>query len=309
MTTEIAEPAVLKPAKSGLTTALGGASSAMKDTIRALAEMLMKRAQAGGGLVGISTGFTDLDVILSGLVDGDLTILAARTSMGKTALALAIAGNVALRSRKPVLIASLEMSAVQLAMRLVAGLARVDLKRLRTGQLNEMEWASVYNALITLSQAPIRIENAAARTPRGLRDVAIGMREDEAPALIVVDYLQLMSVDDRRDSREQEVATISRSMKELAMELQVPVLALSQLNRSLEQRSDKRPMLSDLRESGAIEQDADNVLFIYRDDVYNRESTQAGLAEIIVAKQRMGPVGTIMLGFEGRYTAFENIAA
>lgn len=262
-------------------------------------------------VTGIRTGFYDLDRYTAGLQKGDLIVLAARPSMGKTAFALNIAEHVAVEEGLPVAIFSMEMGAAQLALRLVGSLARVDQQHLRTGKLRDDEWERLPVAASKLSQAPIFIDETAALNPAELRARArrLARQYGGTLGLIVIDYLQLMSgTSDNDENRATVLGEISRGMKALAKELQCPVLALSQLNRGVESRNDKRPMMSDLRESGAIEQDADIITFIYRDDYYNKDSKEPGVAEIIIAKQRNGPVGTIKLTFLKPLTKFDNLA-
>lgn len=257
-------------------------------------------------ITGVATGFTDLDELTAGLQKGDLVIVAGRPSMGKTALSLNIAEKVAMDG-VPVLVFSLEMQSELLAMRMLASLGRIDQNRLRTGRLQEEDWPRLTSAMQMMHQSKLFIDDAPGLTPVELRSRARRMKSRHKDlGLIVVDYLQLMNVPHHRDNRTQEISEISRSLKLLAKELQVPVIALSQLNRSLESRQDKRPMMSDLRESGAIEQDADLICFIYRDEVYHPNSTERGQAELIVAKQRNGPIGKIRLTYLGTYTRFEN---
>ena len=263
-------------------------------------------------VTGIRTGFYDLDRYTAGLQKGDLIVLAARPSMGKTAFALNIAEHVAVEEGLPVAVFSMEMGAAQLALRLVGSLARVDQQHLRTGKLRDDEWERLPVAASKLSQAPIFIDETAALNPAELRARArrLARQYGGTLGLIVIDYLQLMSgTSDNDENRATVLGEISRGMKALAKELQCPVIALSQLNRGVETRNDKRPMMSDLRESGAIEQDADVITFIYRDDYYNKDSKEPGVAEIIIAKQRNGPVGTVKLTFLKPLTRFDNLAA
>jgi replicative DNA helicase len=263
-------------------------------------------------VTGVRTGFYDLDRRTAGLQKGDLLILAARPSMGKTAFALNIAENVAVHEGLPVLVFSMEMGAAQLALRLVGSLGRIDQTHLRTGKLNDDEWGRLAEAVDKLKQAQIYIDETPALTVAELRARARRMARQFGGTLglIVIDYLQLMSGSGGSDeNRATELGEISRGLKGLAKELQCPVIALSQLNRSVETRTDKRPMMSDLRESGAIEQDADVIMFIYRDDYYNKDnSKEPGVSEIIIAKQRNGPVGTVKLTFLMPLTRFENLA-
>ena len=262
-------------------------------------------------VTGVPTGYRDLDTMTSGLQEGDLVIVAGRPSMGKTAFALNIGEHVAVHEKRPVAVFSMEMSGTQLAARMLGSLARIDQHKLRTGRLSDEDWNRLADGLGKLHDAPIHIDETGSLNPLELRSRARRLaRQYGKLGLIVVDYLQLMVAGGRREeNRATELSEISRSLKALAKELSVPVVALSQLNRSVESRNDKRPMMSDLRESGALEQDADVILFIYRDEVYNRDSGEKGKAEIIVGKQRNGPIGTVNLTFLGQYTRFENYAA
>lgn len=258
---------------------------------------------------GLSTGFADLDKKILGLQPADLIIIAGRPSMGKTALAMNIAENVALLSGKPVAVFSMEMPGESLAMRMMSSLGRINQTRVRTGKLEDDEWPRLTSAVSMLAETKIAIDDTPALSPLEVRARARRlMREHGELGLIVLDYLQLMQVPGMGDNRTNEISTISRSLKALAKELNVPVIAISQLNRSLEQRTNKRPIMSDLRESGAIEQDADLVLFIYRDEVYNEDSPDKGVAEVIIGKQRNGPIGTVRLTFLGEFTKFEDFA-
>jgi replicative DNA helicase len=262
-------------------------------------------------VTGTATGFADLDRKTSGLHPGDLIIVAGRPSMGKTAFSINIAENVALDSKLPVAIFSMEMGAAQLVMRMIGSVGKLNQQDLRTGKLQDDDWGRLTQALGKLNDAPIHIDESAALSSLELRARSRRLhRQNNGLGLIVVDYLQLMSsnVGKASENRATEISEISRSLKALAKELQVPVIALSQLNRSLEQRTDKRPVMSDLRESGAIEQDADLILFIYRDEVYNSDSPSQGKAEIIIGKQRNGPIGKVELAFRGEYTRFDNLA-
>lgn len=270
-------------------------------------------AQQGkaGGLSGLSTGYPRLNQITSGLQGSDLLILAARPSMGKTAFALNLARNVALEERKPVVVFSLEMSCDQLSMRLLTSEARIDSNRLRSGFISPEDWQNATDAAGILNEMPIFIDDTPSISVMDVRAKCRKLYQKKGElGLIIIDYLQLMKAPFRSDRRDLEIAEISRSLKGLAKELNVPVLALSQLNRMLEQRSDKRPMMSDLRESGAIEQDADIIAFIYRDEVYNKEpdNPKKGTAEVIVAKNRNGATGTAHMVFNGQYTRFEELA-
>jgi replicative DNA helicase len=262
-------------------------------------------------VTGIATGFTDLDRMTSGLQEGDLIVIAGRPSMGKTSLALNIAEHVALVLKMPVAIFSMEMGATQLAMRLMGSVGRLDQQKIRTGRLTNDDWERLSSALGKLNDAPIHIDETPAMNALEVRARSRRLARQYGGKLgaIIVDYLQLMQAVSDGENRATEISEISRSMKALAKELKVPILALSQLNRSLEQRPNKRPVMSDLRESGAIEQDADVILFIYRDEVYNQDTQDKGVAEIIIGKQRNGPIGMVRLAFLGENTRFENLAS
>lgn len=258
---------------------------------------------------GVATGFIDLDEMTSGLQQGDLVIIAGRPSMGKTAFAMNIAENVAIKGKQPVLVFSMEMPGESLAMRMMSSLGEIDQLKIRTGKISEDDWPRITSAVSILSQTTLYIDDSAALSPSELRARSRRLAREIGPlGLIVVDYLQLMQVPGSKENRATEISEISRSLKALAKELSVPVVALSQLNRSLEQRQDRRPVMSDLRESGSIEQDADVIAFIYRDEVYNEDSPFKGTAEIIIAKQRNGPIGRKVLTFKGQFTKFDNYA-
>ncbi|HEU4774445.1 MAG TPA: replicative DNA helicase [Lysobacter sp.] len=272
-------------------------------------DVLQTRYAAGGSVTGLSTGYTELDEMTAGLQPTDLLILAARPAMGKTTLALNIAEYAAIKSKKAVAVFSMEMSASQLALRLISSNGRVNAQRLRSGQLEDEDWSRVSSAIRMLKESKIFIDDTPGLSPDALRAKARRLKREHDLGLVVVDYLQLMAVPGNTENRATEISEISRSLKHLAKELNVPVIALSQLNRSLETRADKRPVMADLRESGAIEQDADVIMFIYRDDYYNKEnSPDKGLAEIIIGKQRNGPTGSIKLKFFGEYTRFDNLS-
>jgi replicative DNA helicase len=272
-------------------------------------DQLFQRDNASD-VTGIPTGFTDLDSMTSGLQPGDLVIVAGRPSMGKTAFSLNIAENVALDTGLPVAVFSMEMAATQLAMRMIGSVGRLDQHKMRTGRLEDEDWVRLTTALGKLNDAPLFIDESAGLNALEVRARARRLhRQCGKLGLIVLDYLQLMSATRTGENRATEISEISRSLKALAKELDVPVVALSQLNRGLEQRPNKRPVMSDLRESGAIEQDADVILFIYRDEVYNPDSQDKGTAEIIIGKQRNGPIGTVRLTFLGEHTRFENFAS
>lgn len=262
------------------------------------------------GVTGVSTGFTDLNKKTAGLQGSDLIIVAARPSMGKTTFAMNLCENAAMEQEKPVLIFSLEMPSEQIMMRMLASLSRVDQTKIRTGQLDDEDWARISSTMgILMEKKNMYIDDSSGLTPTEVRSRARRIARDHGGlSLIMIDYLQLMRVPGLQDNRTLEIAEISRSLKALAKELNVPVVALSQLNRSLEQRADKRPVNSDLRESGAIEQDADLIMFIYRDEVYHEDSALKGIAEIILGKQRNGPIGTVRLTFQGQFSRFDNYA-
>ncbi|MGK2960465.1 MAG: replicative DNA helicase [Candidatus Malihini olakiniferum] len=263
------------------------------------------------GVIGVSTGYQDLDKKTAGLQKSDLIIVAARPSMGKTTFAMNLCENAAMMQEKPVLIFSLEMPGEQIMMRMLASLSRVDQTRIRTGKLDDEDWARISSTIgILVEKKNMYIDDSSGLTPTELRSRARRVfREHDGLSMIMIDYLQLMRVPALLDNRTLEIAEISRSLKALAKELQVPVVALSQLNRSLEQRADKRPVNSDLRESGSIEQDADLIMFIYRDEVYHENSELKGIAEIILGKQRNGPIGTVRLTFNGQWSRFDNYAS
>ncbi len=261
-------------------------------------------------ITGLETGWTDFDEMTSGLQRGDMVIVAGRPSMGKTSFAMNIVEHAAVTSGLPIAVFSMEMPGEQLAMRMLSSLGRIDQHRLRTGKLEDEDWPRLSSAVALLSQTKLFIDDSSALSPGEVRARARRLaREHGQLGLIMIDYLQLMQVPGMKENRATEISEISRSLKAMAKELNVPVVALSQLNRSLEQRPNKRPVMSDLRESGAIEQDADVICFIYRDEVYNSDSAEKGTAEIIIGKQRNGPIGAVRLAFLGRYTRFENLAA
>jgi replicative DNA helicase len=259
------------------------------------------------GITGLSSGYNDLDQMTTGFQPGDLIIVAARPSMGKTTFAMNLAEHAALNADKPTIIFSLEMPADQIMNRMLASLGRIDQGKIRTGALDENDWASLSSTMsILLNQGNMFIDDSSGLTPTELRSRARRIARDHGGvSMIMIDYLQLMRVPSLSENRTLEISEISRSLKALAKELRCPVIALSQLNRGLEQRADKRPINSDLRESGAIEQDADLIMFIYRDEVYNEESNDKGIAEIIIGKQRNGPIGKVRLTFQGRYSRFD----
>ena len=283
----------------------------MDSLVVELLDRVEEMSQNPNDITGVATGFYDFDRMTSGLQPGDLVVLAARPSMGKTALAINIAEHVALNEGLPVAVFSMEMGASQLAIRIVGSIGRIDQSRLRTGKLTADEWPRLTESIEKLRNVSLHIDETPGLTPSELRANARRLaRQCGKLGLIVVDYLQLMSGSTSDgENRATEIGEISRGLKMLAKELQCPVMALSQLNRSVEQRTDKRPMMSDLRESGAIEQDADVIMFIYRDDYYNKDSKEPGVAEVIIGKQRNGPTGTVKLAFLKPITKFESLAS
>nr|WP_148340334.1 replicative DNA helicase [Aquicella siphonis] len=279
----------------------------VKDFLAKTMDKIDTLFHAGTSITGVPTGYHDLDEMTSGLQPSDLVIIAGRPSMGKTMLGMNIAEHVAIKSRFPVLIFSMEMPGEAIVMRLLSSLCRIDQLRIRTGKLADEDWPRISATVSMLSDTPLFIDDTPGLSPAEMRARARRLAKEHGQlGMILVDYLQLMQVPGYSENRTAEISEISRSLKGLAKELKVPVVALSQLNRGLEQRSDKRPVMSDLRESGAIEQDADVIAFIYRDEVYNENSPDKGTAEIIIAKQRNGPIGKVRLTFMGQYTCFEN---
>jgi replicative DNA helicase len=281
---------------------------ALKDVLMQAFDRIERLYDEKKGVTGISTGFTDLDQISSGLQESDLIIVAARPSMGKTTLALNMAQHIAVKDKKKVAFFSLEMSKEQLAQRLLCAQAQIDAQNMRRGTLSPDDWQRLTRAVGPLSDAELYIDDTASLSVMEIRAKSRRLKAEKGLDIIFVDYLQLMRGFSRAESRQQELSEISRSLKALAKELNVPVIALSQLSRAVERRDNKRPILSDLMESGGIEANADMVLFIYRESYYNKDSEKANVAEIIVAKQRNGPVGTIELYFHNRFTKFANIA-
>jgi replicative DNA helicase len=282
--------------------------SVVKDILRDTFARIEELYERKDLVTGVPSGYHDLDQLTAGLQPSDLIIVAGRPGMGKTSFVLNIAQYAAIEGGVPVAFFSLEMSKEQLVMRLLCSEARVDSHRLRRGMLRDSDWPKLTRAAGAPAEAPIYIDDTAAISTLEVRAKARRLKSEANVGLIIVDYLQLMRAKGSYDVREQEISEISRSLKALAKELHVPVIALSQLNRGVESRSDKRPMISDLRESGAIEQDADVIMFIYRDEIYNKESPDKGIAEIIVGKQRNGPTDTVKLAFLSEFTAFENLA-
>jgi replicative DNA helicase len=280
----------------------------VKEVLSKVVDRIDTLFEQDSAITGLSTGFTDFDEQTSGLQAADLVVVAGRPSMGKTTFAMNLAENAAIKSKEPVAVFSMEMPSDALAMRMLSSLGQIDQHRLRTGKLNDDDWPRLTSAIALLNEAPLFIDDTPALTVTELRARARRLKREHGLSMIVIDYIQLMqgSGGGSNENRATEVSEISRSLKALAKELEVPVIALSQLNRSLEQRPNKRPIMSDLRESGAIEQDADLIVFIYRDEVYNEDSPEKGKAEIIIGKQRNGPIGTVALTFQGKYTRFVN---
>ena len=319
--TDIAEIAYLEP--DDVTKALDEAETKVFEvadervnltTIRSLSDLLplamdklQETFERGDIITGTATGFHDLDEMLSGLQPSTLNIIGARPAMGKTSLGLGIAAYVAQTARRPVLVFSLEMGHAELTQRILSSEAEVDSQKLRTGRLVEADWTKIGRAINRLD-VPMYLDDNPRVTVMEIRAKARRMKARQGLALVVIDYLQLMSGGTNVENRQLEVSEISRGLKILARELEVPIIALSQLSRNLETRGDKRPMLSDLRESGSLEQDADVVMFLYRDEVYNKESSDKAMAEVIIAKHRSGPTGTVRLVFRGQYTKFGNAA-
>ncbi len=284
-----------------------GGFEAIKDVLVDVVDRIDQLFNSDGAITGLPTGYNDLDDMTSGLQPGDLIIVAGRPSMGKTTFSMNMAEHAAMTCGKPVAVFSMEMPADSLAMRMISSLGRIDQTKVRSGKLDDDDWPRLTSAISMLQEKPLFIDDQGGLSPNELRARCRRLaREHGQLGLVVIDYLQLMQVPGFAENRTAEISEISRSLKGLAKELNVPVIALSQLNRSLEQRPDKRPVMSDLRESGAIEQDADVIIFIYRDEVYNPESADKGTAEILIRKQRNGPIGTVRLTFLGKYTRFEN---
>jgi replicative DNA helicase len=287
----------------------GSGFIALKEILPDTIDRLDVLSNTEGDITGIPTGYTGMDDKTAGLQRGDLIVVAGRPSMGKTTLAMNIAENAAIAHRVPTAIFSMEMSAEQLSFRMIGSIGRVNQSHLRTGNLTDEDWSRIDSAVSIMSDAPLFIDDAPALSPTEVRARARRLKREHDLGLIVIDYLQLMQVAGTKENRATEISEISRSLKALAKELKVPVIALSQLNRSVEQRTDKKPVMSDLRESGAIEQDADLILFIYREEVYEPDTPRRGVADIIIGKQRNGPVGEFHLTFLGEFTKFENLIA
>jgi len=284
-----------------------GGYAKIQDLLVKAVDRIDELYQSDNAYTGIPTGFDDFDDMTSGLQKADLVIIAGRPSMGKTSFVMNLVENAAIKHKQPVAVFSMEMPGDQLVMRMMASLGRIDSNKIRTGKLDDADWPRLTSAVGILNEAPIFIDDTPGLNPMEIRSRARRIHREHGLGMIVIDYLQLMqSAKGNGENRATEISEISRSLKGLAKELGVPVLALSQLNRSLEQRPNKRPIMSDLRESGAIEQDADLIIFIYRDQVYNDDSPDKGTAEIIIGKQRNGPIGTARLTFLGQYTRFEN---
>jgi replicative DNA helicase len=282
---------------------------AVRDVLPQTIDRLDLLHQSPGEIRGVPTGFTQLDRKTAGLQPGDLIVIAGRPSMGKSTLAVNIAENAAIAKGVPSAIFTMEMSAEQLTLRMISSLGRVNQSHLRTGNFTEEDWSRIQGAVAQLSGAPIFLDESPALTPTELRARARRLKRERGLGLVIVDYLQLMQVPGTKENRATEISEISRSLKALAKELSIPVIAISQLNRAVEQRTDKKPVMSDLRESGAIEQDSDLIILIYREEFYDAATTRRGVADIIIAKQRNGPVGEVQLTFLGEYTRFENLVA
>jgi len=282
---------------------------AVNSLLSKAAERIDELSQLKGGITGLSTGYTELDKMTSGWQKSDLVIVAGRPSMGKTAFAMNLVEEAVLNNPLPVLVFSLEMPAESLIFRMLSSIGRINQSKLRNGDLSDEDWRGFNSAFEKLKDTKLFIDDSPGLSPMDMRSrVRRLKREHGDVGMVVIDYLQLMQIKGTSENRTGEISEISRSLKLLAREFKCPVIALSQLNRSLEQRPNKRPVMSDLRESGAIEQDADVITFIYRDEVYNEDSPEKGVAEIIIGKQRNGPIGTLRLSFLGEFTRFENYA-
>ena len=303
---EVAEQKVFAIADQGMRS--GSTFVPIQEAIKISIEKLQELAEHEGDITGIPTGFRDFDEKTAGLQDSDLIIVAGRPSMGKTTLAMNIAESAAIKHEVAVAIFSMEMSAEQLVRRMFSSLGQIDQNKLRNGKLDDLDWPKLTSAMNLLHKSRIFIDETPSLSPAELRARARRLKREHDIGLIVVDYLQLMAVPGTRENRATEIAEISRSLKAIAKELHLPVIALSQLNRALEQRPNKRPVMADLRESGSIEQDADLIVFIYRDEVYNEDTPEKGKAEIIIGKHRNGPTGTVVLTFQGHWLRFLNYA-
>jgi replicative DNA helicase len=303
---DIAERQIMQISEQG---PKSGGPEGVNPLLTRAVERIDELYNSGGEITGLSTGYIELDNMTSGLQKSDLVIVAGRPSMGKTAFAMCLVEHAVLNQDKPVLVFSMEMPADQLIVRMLSSIGRIDQSRIRNGKLEQKDWPRLSTAVNKLKDAPMYIDDTPALSPTELRSRARRVaREHGELAMIMVDYMQLMQVAGFIEGRTAEVSEISRNMKALAKEFNCPVVALSQLNRALEQRPNKRPVNSDLRESGSLEQDADLIMFIYRDEVYNEDSPDKGIAEIVIGKQRNGPIGTARLAFFGQYTRFENLA-
>jgi len=287
----------------------GSGFVALREVLNATIDRLDELHRAGGDITGVSTGYTQFDKMTAGLQPGELIIIAGRPSMGKTTLAMNIAENASFgQDKTATAIFSMEMATEQLALRLVSSLGRINQSHLRNGRFSDDDWPAIHGAFQQMQEAPVFIDDTPALTPTEIRARSRRLKRQSDIGLIIVDYLQLMQVAGTTENRATEISEISRSLKALAKELRVPIIALSQLNRSVEQRTDKKPVMSDLRESGAIEQDADVIVFIYREEVYDSDTPRKGIADISIAKQRNGPTGDFPLTFRGEFTRFENFA-
>jgi len=286
-----------------------GGPEGVNDLLKSAVDRIEELFNSGGDITGLSTGFIELDRMTSGLQDSDLVVVAGRPSMGKTAFAMNMVEHAVLNQDKPILVFSMEMPADQLIVRMLSSVGRIDQTRIRNGKLEQEDWPRLSAAVNKLKDVPLFIDDTPALTPTEIRSRARRVfRENGGLGMIMVDYMQLMQIAGASEGRTAEISEISRNLKAIAKEFKVPMVALSQLNRALEQRPNKRPVNSDLRESGAIEQDADVIMFIYRDEVYNEDSPDKGIAEIIIGKQRNGPIGICRLTFMGQHTRFENLA-
>lgn len=303
---EAAERKIFAIAEQGMRAGLDFVT--VQETIKEAIEKIQELHEYEGDITGIPTGFKEFDKLTAGLQPSDLIIIAGRPAMGKTTLAMNIAEHAAIKHAVPVAIFSMEMSSLQLVMRLFSSLGQIDQTRLRTGSLDDLDWPKLTSAMNLLHKSRIFIDETPSLSPSELRARARRLKRKHDIGLIVVDYIQLMSVPGTKENRATEVAEISRSLKAIAKELCVPVVAVSQLNRALEQRPNKRPIMADLRESGSLEQDADLIIFIYRDEVYNEDTPEKGKAEIIIGKHRNGPTGKIILTFQGQWLRFVNYA-
>ncbi|HUF73488.1 MAG TPA: replicative DNA helicase [Gammaproteobacteria bacterium] len=303
---DLAEQRVFEIADRGSS---GPGFKALKDILPGAIDRLDVLSHSDGDITGVSTGFNAMDALTAGLQRGELIVIAGRPSMGKTTLAVNIAENAAIGQKVPTAIFSMEMSAEQLTFRMIGSIGRVNQSGLRRGKLSDEDWSRIDSAVSMMSTAPIFVDDSPGLSPTEVRARARRLKREHNLGLIVVDYLQLMQVAGSVENRATEISEITRGLKALAKELDLPVIALSQLNRSVEQRVDKRPVMSDLRESGAIEQDADVIVFIYREEVYDKETARKGIADIIIGKQRNGPIGEFHLTFLGEFTKFENLVA